>query len=128
MFTRRKKATGRGMRDWREGGSMGLMRIQDGGMSLVGVMESWDWHGYKVEVLFWRGPSVPEISIDPQQSMLRPSYFTWNRNIHPLLYVCLAPDEPSCGMVVTQNDRVKSILSEFWNIMVNFYAEIVPPF
>ena len=34
-------------------------------MSLVGVMESWDWHGYKAEVLFWWGLIVPEISIDP---------------------------------------------------------------
>ena len=63
-------------------------------MSLVGGMESWDWHGYKAEVLFWWGLIVSEISIEPKQAMLRPSYFTWSRNIHPLLYVYLVPDEP----------------------------------
>ena len=70
------------------------------------------------------GLIVPEISIDPKQSMLRFSYFTWNRNVYPLLYVYLVPDEPSCGIVVTQNDRVKSILSDFWDIMVNPYAKM----
>ena len=53
---------------------------------------SWRWHWYKTEVLFWRGLIVFEISVDPKQAMLHFSYFTWSRNIHPLLYVYLVPD------------------------------------
>ena len=103
---------------------VGVVLILDGGYVLAEHIGSWQGHRCKTLTMFWRGLIVPEISIDPQQSMLRPSYFTWNRNIHPLLYVCLAPDEPSCGMVVTQNDRVKSILRIFWGIMVNSYAKV----
>ena len=103
---------------------VGVALILDGGYVLAEHIGSWQGHRCKTLTMFWRGLIVPEISIDPKQAMLHFSYFTWNRNVYPLMYVYLVPDEPSCGMVVTPIDRVKSILRKFLDITVNSYAEM----